>query len=255
MKYRALFSAVALAILSVPQTAMPEEKSFALATPLEDGPGTFLKHLLPRFTLKTGVRVTVLPEGAAADAALSPTGQPAGEAAFQRVADGVVFELTLDGASPHAQRFADWLASDVGQNTVTAYAPDGAAAFALVGTVVETVEVAAPDGDLVLGERLSLQHCGRCHVVSEANKYGGIGSTPSFGALRTIPDWQNKFAAFWTLNPHPSFTQVEGVTEPFDPERPPFIAPIELTTDEVDAIAAFAASIEPKDLGAPLVFQ
>lgn len=105
---------------------------------------------------------------------------------------------------------------------------------------------------LARGETLALLHCGRCHVVSDRNKYGGIGSTPSFGALRTIPNWREKFAAFWVYNPHPSFTQVEGVTEPFPAERPPHIAPVELTLEETEAIALFAASIEPKDLGAPL---
>ena len=81
-------------------------------------------------------------------------------------------------------------------------------------------------GDIDLGETLSLLHCGRCHVVNEKNRMGGIGSTPSFGALRAMPAWGDRFAVFWTLSPHPSFTQVEGMTEPFDPQHPPAIAPV-----------------------------
>lgn len=255
MKYLAFVATIALAISTGADTALSEERSFSLATSLKTGPGTFLKHLLPRFTLKTGVRIAIMAAEADANATLLPGAQSDGIAAFQRLSDGAVFNLTLHGASPHADRFADWLTSDIGQNTVTAFAPDGIQVFGLVGEEENAVEEALPEGDLVLGERLALQHCGRCHVVSEANKYGGIGSTPSFGALRTIPDWQNKFAAFWTLNPHPSFTQIEGVTEPFDPLRPPFIAPVLLTIEDAEAIAAFAASIKPKDLGAPLSFQ
>jgi hypothetical protein len=109
--------------------------------------------------------------------------------------------------------------------------------------------------DIELGEAQSLLHCGRCHVVNEKNRMGGIGSTPSFGALRAMPAWEDRFAVFWTLNPHPSFTQVEGMTEPFDPQHPPAIAPVWPTLEEVEAINAFAASIPPKDLGAEVFFE
>ena len=106
------------------------------------------------------------------------------------------------------------------------------------------------EGDANEGEKLSHFHCGRCHVISDRNRFGGIGSTPSFPALRAIPSWRDKFAAFWTLNPHPSFTQVVDITPPFDPDRPPHIAPVVITQEDLEAIVAYAASIEPKDLGA-----
>ena len=44
------------------------------------------------------------------------------------------------------------------------------------------------------GEKLVRQHCTRCHVVGNLNKYGGIGSTPSFGAMKSLSDWQDRFA-------------------------------------------------------------
>jgi mono/diheme cytochrome c family protein len=103
--------------------------------------------------------------------------------------------------------------------------------------------------DFAPGEKLTLFHCGRCHVINERNKYGGIGSTPSFAALRTLDDWEDRFDAFWTLNPHPAFTQVEGMTEPFLPHRPSPIHPMELTLDEVETITEYARTIPPKDLG------
>ena len=99
------------------------------------------------------------------------------------------------------------------------------------------------------GEKLTLFHCGRCHVINERNKYGGIGSTPSFGALRTLDDWENRMLGFYTLAPHPAFTQVEGVTEPFPAHRPSPIHPLELTLDDIDEITAFTATIPAKNLG------
>jgi len=111
-----------------------------------------------------------------------------------------------------------------------------------------TAEGARAD-DFAPGEKLTLFHCGRCHVINERNKYGGIGSTPSFAALRTLDDWEDRFDAFWTLNPHPSFTQVEGMTEPFPPNRPSPIYPMKLTLDEVETITEYARTIAPKDLG------
>ena len=45
------------------------------------------------------------------------------------------------------------------------------------------------------------------------------------------------------------------MTEPFHPERPPPIAPVEMTLDEVEALLAFVHTIKPKDLGAPLILK
>ena len=111
---------------------------------------------------------------------------------------------------------------------------------------------AGADDEFAPGEKLTLRNCGRCHVINERNRYGGIGSTPSFAALRTVPDWEDRFRAFYTLNPHPAFTQIPGVTEPFPIDRPSPIHPIELTLEEIDRSIEFSRTIEPKDLGAPI---
>lgn len=103
--------------------------------------------------------------------------------------------------------------------------------------------------DYAPGEKLTLFNCGRCHVINEKNKYGGIGSTPSFGALRTLEDWEDRFNTFFALPPHPAFTQVEGVTEPFPINRPSPIHPMELTLQQLEIITEFARTIPPKDLG------
>ena len=106
--------------------------------------------------------------------------------------------------------------------------------------------------DYAPGEKLTLFHCGRCHVITERNKYGGIGSTPSFGALRTLEDWEDRFDSFYALAPHPAFTQVAGVTEDFPINRPSPIHPVELTLEEIDVITEFTRTIPPKDLGGPV---
>ena len=114
--------------------------------------------------------------------------------------------------------------------------------------------LAAPAGaeDYVPGEKLTLFNCGRCHVINDRNKYGGIGSTPSFGALRTLEDWEDRMRAFYALAPHPAFTQVEGITEPFPIDRPSPIHPLEVTEDQIETIIEFTRTIPPKDLGAPV---
>ena len=105
------------------------------------------------------------------------------------------------------------------------------------------------------GERLVRQHCTRCHVVGDLNKYGGIGSTPSFGAIKSLPDWQDRFAAFWSLLPHPSVVQVEGLS----PERPKGLLAttkqIFLDMDDVDAIQAYVNTVPVKDLGGGISYR
>jgi hypothetical protein len=106
--------------------------------------------------------------------------------------------------------------------------------------------------DFAPGEKLALFNCGRCHVIGPRNRMGGIGSTPSFPVLRTFPDWEARMKAFWTLRPHPSFTQIEGMTEPFAEDQPSHIHPIRLTLEELDRIIGYARTVEPADLGPDL---
>ena len=102
------------------------------------------------------------------------------------------------------------------------------------------------------GEKLTILNCGRCHVVSEKNRRGGIGSTPSFAVIRTWDNWEDKMKAFWTYRPHPAFTQIDGTTEPFPDNRPSPIHPIRLTLEQLDQIIDYARTIEPADLGPDL---
>lgn len=228
--------------------AQADDRSFVLtAPPLFERSG-LSGFILPRFALKTGTRVTLGPDGAL-EIAAGGDGTPV----FQH---GETVFAVGPAASPAAQKFVDWLTSEIGQATVDSFVPaDGSAGFTRPVRAGRTVATVTYDGDAAQGARISLRQCGRCHVVDHRNRSGGIGSTPSFGVLRAQKDWGSRFEAFFALAPHPAFTQVEDVTPPFDITRPPPIAPMELTLDDIDAILAFVADIEPADLGAPIHHQ
>lgn len=260
-----------------PSVATEADKTVRIAAAPELLNSGLFDHLAPRFRFKT--RVSIDLRSAAGGVATTENADlvivAAGDGAAPHMAAGGIAATPVfarDGATfvaiPFdparrpgarerlAKRFVSWLVSSSGERAMLGYRPDdGGGTFAKPGTVapVRTAALAAPLDPR--GEKLALRHCGRCHVVSERNKYGGIGSTPSFAALRTLGDWKDRFDAFWSLRPHPAFTQVEGITEPFAPEQPSPIVPIELTLDEVTAIVAFTGTIPPKDLGAPVQSQ
>lgn len=204
-------------------------------------------YALPRFKLKTRVSVLVEVGDAGGDVLLSTDG----EMPVMLGAGGTAYGVTVNMPSAGATRFVDWLLSDIGQRTLAAYRLNDQQVFFPVETVVVVEEIRL-EGNVVVGEAEAYAKCGRCHVVGPRNRMNGIDSTPSFAALRTLDDWQEKFNRFWTLNPHPSFTQIENVTPPFPPDLPPFIYPIFLTSDEVTAIGAYMQTIQPIDLGPPL---
>ena len=170
------FMTLVASLLASP--AVAQDKAFDLQVPqalIETG---FTKHLLPRFSLKTGVRITVTTDPA--QAAFGTQGTP-----VFRQGENIWYLEKTDG--PNTDAFEQWLLSDVGKRTIEAFAPDGEAMFS--GTdvgVKETVQTVNVTGDLALGERISLQRCGRCHVVNEKNRMNAIGSTPSFGLMRTF---------------------------------------------------------------------
>lgn len=211
-----------------------------------------MDYLLPRFSLKHATQVERLPAGAGADLAF--TRDPAGAAVFTGPEGPWYLERLRD--TDAAGKFADWIMSDVGGRTITGFQPDGVALYQLPAPeVTERVRVQIDPALAAAGADLALAHCGRCHVVSEANRMKAIGSTPSFALIRTFDDWDIRFQTFYVLKPHPAFTQVTEVTDAFDPSRPSPIVPLEISADDLYAIIAYVATIEPADLGAPLQSQ
>ncbi len=229
--------------------AMPvaaQDKSFTLQSPAVLTETGLLKHILPRFSLKTGIRITLSEE--ASDATFGPDGAPV----FRQ--DDMIWSLQkTDG--PHTDAFYDWLVSDVGKRTIEGFTADSGASFSTDVSVQPAAIVVPLTGDAVLGEEVSLSRCGRCHVVNETNRMNAIGSAPSFPLMRNFADWEGRFQTFFLLKPHAAFTQVAGVTDPFPENLPSPIAPIEVTLDEIDAIVAYVATVEPADLGAPVQSQ
>ena len=223
-----------------------EQRSFQLSVPAGLAEAGLIDYLLPRFALKTGRRGEIV--GDVADVAIVAGSD--GVPAFARGGDTWSVQRLTDNDA--GQRFADWLLSDIGLNTVASFKPALGESFRAVARSVAAEEVVF-EGDAVEGFAVAKAHCIRCHRVEEEGKGIGIGSTASFMALRALPDWAERFRAFYVLNPHPSFMQVEGVSPDFDPMRPPAIVPVLLTVDEVEALQAYVAGIAPADLGAAVV--
>lgn len=260
-------------------SGLAEEKAVRLLSPVSLAEAGLLGHILPRFKFKTGVVVAHLP---VADP-MADLSAPARDEVWFIVDDGgetgagnlrpameriAVFHhrtgtrtfdyvavVLADGRSSHVQMFIDWLVSETGRRTIAAFQPEGDQAFVAADAAIEQEESEVLPGDALLGEKLSLAHCGRCHVINESNRMAGLGSTPSFGALRANESWLERFQSFFARNPHPSFTQVEGITEPFDITRPPPIVPVEITLEDLEAILAYVSRMEPADLGAPVRMQ
>ena len=230
-------------------TASPcvSQEAPGLAAPADLRASGLLGHILPRFSLKTGVRVIADPDGA-----MVLAGAPPGTPVFARA--DTIYHLRI-GEDPRQQRFQDWLLSDIGKRTVEQFRPATGAPFSARFEVKTAAKLPRFTGNAARGAELSRRHCGRCHMVNEKTRMTTIGSTPSFALMRGFPDWSNRFEAFYALNPHPAFTIVAEVTEPFDETRPPPIAPLELSLQDIEAILAFVRTIEPADLGSPLKVQ
>ncbi|MEP3115221.1 cytochrome c [Nisaea sp.] len=118
-----------------------------------------------------------------------------------------------------------------------------APACIVIGTLAACFPARADDSGLrEAGREVALVHCARCHVVDAGNRLGGIGSTPSFRLLMSLPDGEHRFATFFDRRPHPAFVRMEGV-EPLTP-LPANAAEAEMTVDDLDALIAYALSLK-----------
>ena len=119
--------------------------------------------------------------------------------------------------------------------------------FIYVGMVKVPFHYASANDIIEKGREVVRQHCTRCHVVPNMNPYGGIGSTPSFAALKWLSDWEQRFEVFYTLPPHPALVSIQGISEERSLSLPVFVAEIELQIDDVDAILSFVRTLETPD--------
>ena len=103
---------------------------------------------------------------------------------------------------------------------------------------------ARADGDPRNGREISIKHCSRCHVIGDYNRFGGIGSTPSFQWLTKVPDYEDRLRTFYARRPHPVYVRVPGV--PPWTDLPPFVTPFTITADEIEDIVAFVKTLASK---------
>ncbi len=239
-----------IASLLVPVAAVPQEAGFGLSSPAELQESGFMRFLLPRFSLKTGIRITLAANNP--EAIISTDN---GVPLMEGLGQVYYLQITEDDTPQRgkAQRFAAWLDSDIGRRAIAQFELDGVQIFAPIETLRAAEAATIFDGNAKRGEDFSFANCGRCHVVGDRNRMKGIGSTPSFSVLRSLPDWEERFSTFYARIPHPSLVQLEGVSEPFDPAFPPANQPLRLTLDQLEDILTFVSGIMPADLGAPLV--
>ncbi len=102
---------------------------------------------------------------------------------------------------------------------------------------------AAPraEGNVEAGRKFAATHCSRCHVVGEENKYGGIGSTPSFPLLVTLRDYRERFQSFYERRPHPVFARMANVDKWVDLPSP--VVEFDVTAADIDNIMAFIETL------------
>lgn len=112
----------------------------------------------------------------------------------------------------------------------------------VLGTL-SAADGAEAEGDPEAGRKVALQHCSRCHVVSD-DPYDGIDSTPSFRLLAKRNDWLERFQTFYERRPHPVFVRVPNV--PRWTDLPPHVATFEITLEDIENIVAFVRTLKPK---------
>jgi len=100
-------------------------------------------------------------------------------------------------------------------------------------------------GPAAKGEALAIEHCARCHVIGPFNKFGGIGSTPSFPLIAGMKDGMDRFQTFFERRPHPAFVTIPGVTRPGDTG---YALPFTVSPETLDDLMAYVKTIERKDL-------
>ena len=78
------------------------------------------------------------------------------------------------------------------------------------------------------------------------NKFGGIGSTPSFQLIMGMKDGIERFETFFERRPHPVFVRVPSV--PKWSEVPSYATEFTVTARSLDQLLSFVKTIKKKDL-------
>ena len=115
----------------------------------------------------------------------------------------------------------------------------GLAAFLIFA--LPSAPLRAYDGDAERGERLSQEHCSRCHVIGDYNKYGGLSSTPSFQGLLRMKDWRERFETFFVRRPHQVFVRMPGIESPS--LSPSHVTPFDFDQDKLEDLLSYVEGL------------
>ena len=119
-----------------------------------------------------------------------------------------------------------------------------APALALAAAALVAAGTAGAQSDPRKGRNIAIEHCSRCHVIGDYNRFGGIGSTPSFQALARMPDYLERFQTFYARRPHPNIVDVPGVAA--WTKLPAFVVKFTVTPEDIDALVAFVETLRKK---------
>ncbi|MDP6573737.1 MAG: cytochrome c [Rhodospirillales bacterium] len=119
-----------------------------------------------------------------------------------------------------------------------------APSLALAAAALVATGPAGAEGDAGKGRRLAIEHCSRCHVIDDYNRFGGIGSTPSFQILAHMPDYLERFQTFYARRPHPTVVNVPGV-EAWT-KLPAFVVKFTVRPEDIDALVTFVETLRKK---------
>ena len=109
--------------------------------------------------------------------------------------------------------------------------------------------ITSPGGatsDAVKGRAIAVDHCKRCHVVGDLNKFGGIGSTPSFQLIAGMEDGMERFQTFYARRPHPNFVRLPNL--PRFSKAPPYAIPFTVTEASIENLMAFVKTLKARDV-------
>lgn len=113
-----------------------------------------------------------------------------------------------------------------------------AALLAIAISPASLAPARADEAAIERGDKISRQHCSRCHVIPGMRNMG-IGSTPSFKTMvkSKSKEWRDKFEAFFSLRPHPAFVTIQELRT--ERRGPPIAAPIIMSLRDLDDLMAY----------------
>ena len=113
-------------------------------------------------------------------------------------------------------------------------------------SIISKADTATMSEAVQRGLEIAQEHCSRCHVVENKNRYSGIETTPSFFGLRAMKDWRIRFSEFYIRPPHPSLVNIVDVTER-SKKLPAFVAEIDLKLDQIDDLVSYLEQLKKID--------